>query len=112
MLNKVVGSVMDIQNGLGIKFVGKANIFHKNKYTYPKQTFINTNVKHKIICPVHGEFMQSIYHHLRGGCNQCAIEYRNNKQRDTKEEFIEKANLLFGEKYNYSGVEFLILHEY
>ena len=88
------------------KFVGKANIFHKNKYTYPKQTFINTKTKYKIICPVHGEFMQSISHHLKGGCNQCGIDNRNKKQRDTKEEFIEKANLLFGEKYNYSGVEY------
>ena len=77
------------------KFVERANIFHKNKYGYPKQTFINTKTKHKIICPVHGEFMHSIRYHLKGGCNKCGIEFGAQKQRDTKEEFIEKANFLF-----------------
>jgi hypothetical protein len=88
------------------KFVKKANAYHKKKYIYPKQTFINTKIKHKIICPVHGEFMQSIFHHLKGGCNQCGIDLRNKNQRDTKIEFVEKANLLFGEKYNYSEVKY------
>ena len=88
------------------KFVSEAILFHKNKYKYPKQTFINTKVKYKIICPVHGEFMQSITHHLVGGCNKCGIDLRNKKQRDTKSEFIEKATLLFSEKYNYSEVKY------
>ena len=88
------------------KFVKKANVFHKNKYTYPKQTFINTKIKHKIICPVHGEFMQSIFHHLRGGCNQCGIDLSKKKQRDTKEIFINKSREIHGDKYDYSKVEY------
>ena len=60
------------------------NLYH-GFYKYPKQEFTKIKNKYSIICPVHGEFKQSIFHHLRGGCNKCAIELRNKKQRDSKE---------------------------
>ena len=76
------------------KFVKEANKFHNNKYQYPRQVFKTTKTKYIIICPIHGEFEQSIYHHLRGGCNICAVELRNQNQRDTKQDFIKKSRKL------------------
>jgi hypothetical protein len=88
------------------RFIKEANEFHSNKFKYPKQKYINKTHKYIIICPIHGEFKQSIAHHLKGGCNKCAIELRNKNQRDTKDDFIKKSNLLFGDKYDYSEVDY------
>ena len=88
------------------KFVKEANKFHNNKYQYPRQVFKTTKTKYIIICPVHGEFEQSIFHHLKGGCNKCAVELRNQNQRDTKQDFIKKSTKLFRGKYDYSEVDY------
>ena len=48
------------------KFVKEANKFHNSKCQYPRHKFKTTKTKYIIICPVHGEFKQSIFHHLRG----------------------------------------------
>ena len=34
------------------RFVYEANLFHKGKYKYPKQKWINTKSKYIIICPI------------------------------------------------------------
>ena len=88
------------------RFVYEANLFHEGKYKYPKQKWINTKSKYIIICPIHGEFHQIAYGHLRGGCNKCAYDLKNHKQRDTNENFITKAKKIFGIKYDYSNIEY------
>lgn len=87
-------------------FVNKATHFHKGHYKYPNQTFTKIKDKYKIICPVHGEFYQSGTAHLKGGCNKCGYDFKNAKQRDSKEEFILKSIGKHGEKYNYSKVDY------
>jgi len=53
-------------------FIHKANIVHKNKYDYSNIIYNLSFSKIKVICPVHGEFEQSPYHHLEGsGCQKC-----------------------------------------
>lgn len=48
---------------------------HNNKYSY-KDLSVNNN-KINIICPSHGEFSQTIYHHEKGhGCYKCEKESR------------------------------------
>jgi hypothetical protein len=48
---------------------------HKNKYSYKKSIYKDTHKKVIIICPEHGEFLQSPEHHLKGnGCKKCASE--------------------------------------
>lgn len=53
-------------------FVKKANLVHNNKYIYDKVEYVNNRTKVCIICPEHGEFMQTPNDHLDGcGCPAC-----------------------------------------
>lgn len=84
------------------EFERKANLVHNNKYTYCGD-YKNGTTKIRIICPVHGEFMQIPQHHLCGeGCPRCAIEKNTKRQQMTLTEFVEKANLIHNFKYDYS----------
>lgn len=83
-------------------FIEKANKMHKNKYDYSKINYINNHIKICIICPKHGKFYQTPANHLQGcGCPECA---KNSKL--TIEKFIEKANKVHKNKYNYSKVTY------
>ena len=87
-------------------FVQKATEFHKGHYKYPEQPFTNIKHKYKIICPVHGEFLQAGVGHLKGGCNKCSYE-SGKGQRDTRKEFIKKAIVKHGDKYDYTRLQYL-----
>jgi very-short-patch-repair endonuclease len=81
------------------EIVKRAKIVHGNKYDYPKFSNISVLKKMKIICPIHGEFEQVVYAHLRGqGCPKCIGKRRNY----TTENFIKDATEKFGDKFDYS----------
>ena len=83
-------------------FINKANIKHENKYDYSKVEYINNKEKIKIICPIHNEFIQTPNDHLNGcGCPICG----SNKLNTLK--FIEKAECIHENKYDYSKVEYI-----
>jgi|SRR5690606_2442750 len=46
---------------------------HGNFYNYSKVEYINTDTKVNIICPTHGEFLITPYHHIhrKQGCPEC-----------------------------------------
>lgn len=91
------------QQKTGQEFIQKANKIHNNKYDYSKFVYINAQTKGIIVCPIHGEFLQTPNSHLNGrGCPKCA---GNNYKRD-KEEFIDRAKKVHGSKYDYSKVEY------
>jgi len=50
------------------KFIERAKLKHNNKYDYSKVNYINMNTKIIIICPVHGNFLQSPWCHIKIGC--------------------------------------------
>jgi hypothetical protein len=53
-------------------FVERSILVHGDFYDYSKVVYVNANTKVCIICPIHGEFWQTPYHHLRGhGCPYC-----------------------------------------
>lgn len=80
-------------------FIKRAQKIHENKYDYSKVEYVNNRTKVKIICPIHGEFLQTPDKHLRGaGCPSCC---KKNKKYTT-EEFIEKCKKIYGEKYDFS----------
>jgi hypothetical protein len=84
-------------------FIQEASILHNNKYDYSKTIYKKAKTKVIIICPVHGEFLQTPCHHLiKKGCKKCANEKLSNLQRGNKEEFVEKARKIHNNKYNYS----------
>jgi len=58
---------------------------HGNKFDYSKFEYIKYDIKGIIICPEHGEFLQSAHHHIKGaGCRKCF----NKKISVTLEDFI------------------------
>ena len=88
-------------------FIEKARKAHGDKYDYSKVNYINATTPVSIICPVHGEFKITPNKHLNGrGCKLCSREKQSDRQRLTKEEFIEKARKVHGDKYDYSKVEY------
>lgn len=53
-------------------FIKKAKEVHGDKYDYSKVEYVNRLTKIQIICPEHGEFMQTPNDHLDGcGCPVC-----------------------------------------
>lgn len=84
-------------------FINNANKVHHNKYDYIKVKYVNNYTKVCIICPVHGEFYVSPKQHLKGiGCSKCSGKYS-----PTKDEFIKKAQLVHGERYDYYNVSYV-----
>ncbi len=82
-------------------FIQKANEIHNNKYDYSKVNYI-TGQKIIIICKNHGEFEQLPYNYLAGhNCPICS-----NRHKITYELFIEKANKIYNNKYNYSEINY------
>ena len=86
-----------------MSFIEKARKVHGEKYDYSKFKYVDAKTKGIIICPIHGEYLQSADKHIHGsGCRKCS----KNEQLTT-EEFIERAKEIHGEKYDYSKVEYV-----
>lgn len=89
-------------------FIQKSNQIHKNKYDYSKSIYVNQETKTIIICPEHGEFLQTPHLHLSGkGCPKCGFIRTKNSTKQTKESFIKKANKIYNNKYNYSNIKWV-----
>ena len=83
-------------------FMKRANEIHNSKYDYSKINYKNHNIKICIICDKHGEFMQTPGNHLSGQkCPKCC---KNVKY--TLQTFIQKANTIHNNRYNYSETEY------
>lgn len=82
---------------------------HGDKYNYSlllENGFIGD--KFDAICPKHGVFTSSKTNHLKGqGCPKCGREKANLSLKSTTEEFIEKAKMIHGDKYDYSKVNYI-----
>lgn len=90
------------------EFIKRASKLHNNKYNYSKSNYINTKTKIEIICPKHGSFWQEPENHMQGsGCPECGKETVVKKLSSNTEEFIRKAKLVHGNKYNYSKVNYI-----
>jgi very-short-patch-repair endonuclease len=71
------------------------------------QEYNGNTTKLKWICPIHGEYEQSLYVHSKGhGCFKCAHDKIGLNKRSNVESFIEKANDIHNGKYDYSKVEY------
>lgn len=94
----------NIKNSLGKEeFIRRSQIRHNYKYDYSAVEYVNQNTPVKIICPEHGEFWQKPQYHQNGsGCPKCAIIENAKNRKYTLEEFIEIANSVHGDKYDYS----------
>lgn len=87
-------------------FIRKAEKIHGSEYDYSKSKYISCHEKIEIICKIHGSFWQDPHHHLRGqGCSECGAKYvieLNKKDCLGIDVFVERANKIHDNKYNYS----------
>jgi len=86
-------------------FIARSIKAHGSKYDYSKVEYTNNYTPVTIVCPEHGEFNQKPASHLRRhGCLICCRV----ANRLTRTQFIEKANAVHGNKYDYSRVKFTV----
>lgn len=86
-------------------FLKKAREIHGNKYDYSKVNYVDSKTKVCIICPEHGEFWQTPNKHLQGqGCPECGKLVK--KKCLTTEDFVKCARQIYGDRYDYSKVEY------
>jgi hypothetical protein len=85
-----------------IDFIERCKKVHNNKYDYSKTIYTKSSEKVIITCPVHGDFKQFAGNHLSGReCALCASRFKHDINT-----FINKANKIHNNKYNYSEVSF------
>ena len=83
-------------------FIEKAKLIHGERYDYSNIHYINSQIKIKIECKIHGFFYQTPASHLRNhGCPFC---YGNVKSNNI--DFIEKCKNVHHDNYDYSLVEY------
>ena len=88
-------------------FIKKAHLVHGDRYDYSKVNYVGAKTKVVIICKEHGEFEQEPTNHLMGsGCIKCAGICKSNTV-----EFITRAKLVHGDKYDYSKVNYSTTNE-
>lgn len=89
------------------QFIIKAREIHGNKYDYSLANYLNNKSKIKIICPTHGEFIQTPNAHLnKQGCPSCGKDKSITERAKTTEQFIQEAKQVHGDKYDYSLVNY------
>ena len=89
-------------------FLNHAKKVHGKKYDYSNSQCFAATDQVEIICPVHGKFKQIANQHLQGhGCPKCNFDQMAKDRAMGKKLFINKAKELFGEKYDYSKVEYI-----
>jgi hypothetical protein len=84
-------------------FILKAKTIHGDKYDYSITKYRNITSKVKIICPIHGEVELVAREHLYNkiGCPKCYSKFND------IELVINEANLIHGDKYDYSLVNYI-----
>ena len=85
------------------KFIKQALIIHSGKnFDYSKFIYVNNCTKGIIICPKHGEFLQTpSVHNNTSGCPNCGILNTIKKLTSNIDIFIDVATKIHGDKYNY-----------
>ena len=89
------------------EFIQEATLIHGDTYNYSLVTYINIRTKVTIICPTHGQIEIRPNDHLtkRAGCKFCA-----GRAKKSTDQFINEANAIHGDKYDYSSVDYQQTH--
>ena len=83
------------------EFISGAICVHGTVYDYSRVEYKNSSTLVKIVCKVHGEFLQSPTNHVhdKNGCPSCKTRYI-----PTTAGFIDKSREVHGNRYNYDKV--------
>ncbi len=87
-------------------FLEKARKVHGDKYDYSLVDYKGSEVPVRIICPIHGEFLQRPHTHLLGSeCSACGRIKCDNSRKKGLDIFLEQAHSVHGDRYDYSKVD-------
>lgn len=91
------------------KFIKKSSEIHNNIYDYSLINYINTKTSIIIKCKVHNILFEQIpSEHLKNSsCSLCISDKNDKLQLEKNENFIRKAKLKHGDKYDYSFVNYI-----
>lgn len=88
------------------EFLAEAHKVHGDKFDYSLTEYRSTKHPITIICREHGPFQMLPHNHLHGqGCPKCSFTR-------TTEDFIRKAREIFGDRYDYSKVDYKSAHDF
>jgi hypothetical protein len=89
------------------EFISRAKKIHGKKYDYSKVNNTGNKINVKIICKIHGPFNQTPNNHFAGsGCPKCKVDCIKDALSSNTEEFINSANKIHGNIYDYSHVDY------
>lgn len=89
------------------EFIKKSESIHGKVYDYSLVDYMGYKTKVSIICSVHGKFEQTPNSHLGGhGCKKCGDYEMSQKRILSRDDFIKRAKLIHGDKYDYSLVNY------
>ncbi len=90
------------------EFIKRSKLKYNNFYNYDKVIYNGCNKKVIITCPIHGDFKQTPSSHLNNsGCPICGRIKSNESKKLTLNDFIEKANIIHENRYDYSKVKYI-----
>lgn len=104
-----IKKIADSQRMSCSEFISRAQKIHGDKYDYSKVKYIDSSTKVCIICKKHNcDFFQTPNNHLRGqGCCLCGREKVSELYSKNTDWFIEKAESIHGDTYDYSRVKYI-----
>ena len=82
---------------------------HGDRYDYSKVKYVDATTHVTILCPEHGEFLQTPNAHKQGsGCAKCARATEGaNRAARVRAELHERFRIAHGDRYDYSRVEYV-----
>jgi hypothetical protein len=81
---------------------------HGDTYSYNNFIYKNSTIKGYITCNKHGDFLQTSKNHIKGkGCPKCGLIKNTISRSSTSEEFINKATIIHGDKYDYRDLVYI-----
>lgn len=96
------------KSSIGLDIIKKKiHSTHGSRYKYNFDGVSRIKDKVEIICEKHRLFKQIVQIHINGGhCRKCSYEISAKKRSSSKFDFIEKANKVHSNKYDYSLVKY------
>lgn len=87
------------------EFISKSKSIHEGTYNYKNVNYINAHTPVRIICRIHGEFLQTPNKHLCNyGCPLCGYKRGQMLRTMTLQDFLSKSKKRHGNLYDYSKV--------
>lgn len=89
------------------EFIRRVKAAHGEKYDLTRTVYRSTSEPVEVECRKHGTFSIRASHFMNGvGCPKCGYVSTGKALQLTKEEFIKRLVSIFGDKYDYSLVEY------